>query len=196
MKTEQTPQHGEKALVQQIAELQKQLDECLDTGLELTRDRDLERRIYHAIHGLFLPTKVWSEHDKENRNHFVPWWYLRTFLFDCDLFNSHWSNPDFRKGVDMLNDIVLVVDSDHRPTTTEHMEKYELASRLFGYWEDRSQDRHRATQYLISALHIIRNNQDHPKIKNMVSDSDLVDMLVILKAISFFQRVWIEAKPV
>lgn len=191
--------HGEKALVDQVQTLEKQLTECLDMSVDLPETDDLQSRIYHSLHGLFLPTKKWSEYHKEYQMHTVPWWYLREFLFDVDLFNDNWSSADFRKGASILNDIILVLDSSIRESGTadllERMETHEFGNRLFGWQDAHAEEMHRGTQSLISALVLIRNNQEHPVIKGAVLDSDLVDMLVILKAVAFFQRLWMDAKP-
>lgn len=179
-----------------VADLQRKLDDCLGADFNLTRDNDLEESIYAAMHGLFLPKRQWSEHDKVYKYYTTPWWYLREFLFDVDLFDNHWTNADFRKGVSILNDLVLVLDSDidmsDRTSMLERMDRHEFGYRVF-MSRDREAEQfmHRGTYALITALILIRKNQDHPEIKGLVSDGDLLDMLVTLKSVYSLQTMWI-----
>lgn len=191
MKNNEKNRQAEAAL---IADLQKQLAECLES-VGLTRTETLRDRIYSSIHALFLPAREWHKERKQMEAKFIPWWFLRQFFFDTALFDNHWTSRDFRNGLDMLNDIVHIVDGDKPAVDLEHLEKYELGYRLFDYNPDEDQSKHRGMQALISALLLVRQNQDYPGIKGIVSDDVLNDMLVTLKAITFYQRLWMEAKP-
>lgn len=199
-----------ESLNRKIESLEKELQKALDPdsgeirrsfpktdGLGLIANDALNTRIYHAMHGLFLPVKVWSEHSQKSDERALPWWSLRELLFENDLLASEWGNPDFRKGVSILNDIVLVIERGAEKFDTAglltRMEDHEFGYRLYGLNEDRGQEMHRGIQCLIEAVGVLRNNLR--TVKGQVSDRELSGMLVVLNAVAFFQRIWIDAVP-
>ena len=86
--------HGEKALIQQIATLQKQLDDCLENERWIMDER-LERRICGIVASLFMPQDM-----------FTDWFTFRDELLqqeDCvHLFTSR----DFRQAMSIMNDFI------------------------------------------------------------------------------------------
>lgn len=198
-----------ESLNRKIVSLEKELQKLVDPDTGeirptfqapgLSANDALERRIYHAMHGLFLPVKVWDKHTQEDFESGLPWWALRELLFKDDLFAGRWEDPDFRKGVSILNDIVLVVDGNpHKRRAAdllERMEDHEFGYRLYARDKDDAQEMYRGVQSLITAVKVLRSNLSHPGVKNQVSDRELSDILVILNAVAFFQRVWIDAAP-
>jgi hypothetical protein len=185
--------HGERGLLQQIDSLQRKLDECPETS-ELIRDKErvLESRIYTVITSTFLPIRKFDK-DYKLTNRFQAWWYFRSFLFECPLFFKHWQRLEFRQGVDLLNDICQATED--RPTKLKQFDKFELASRLFGYYDDLGEVKIRALQELIQALLLLIKNEGSGDIGKYVSPEDLNDMLAALRIIAFCQRLWQDATP-
>jgi hypothetical protein len=85
MKTEQTQQHGEAAL---IAELQKKLNDCLDEG-KFIKHPSLYCRLYNVVAGVFMPI---DDTDSSSAANWELWFNFRQEIFntpDCsDLFTS------------------------------------------------------------------------------------------------------------
>lgn len=204
LKDEQIKNQGETitSLERKVESLERELQkvltpyagESLPEPPALIRNERLADRIYIAITALFLPVKVWGDGLKEHYNSYQPWWAFRQLLFDCDLFDNHWSQPEFRLGLDMLNDMCQATDGN--PTKLKHFDKYELASRLFGGGPklEYSREKAKGVEVLISALLLIIENQDRKEIKGMVSMGELNDTMAALKGIQFFQRLWLDAK--
>lgn len=198
--TRRGQKHGESALLEQIATLQKELADCLDAApAELVRDGDrlLEERIYITITSAFLPTHSWRkgrDNEEQMTLNFQAWWMFRETLFTTDLFNDHWTAPDFREGLNILNDICQATDGG--PTKLKHFDKYDFANRLFGGGGDEHHERKcRAVQSLISSLVIIRQHSEDKDIKNAFSADEINDMLAALKIVSLCQKLWTDAKP-
>lgn len=187
---------GEAALLEKIQTLERQLGDCLEPGNDLVSSNRLEQRIIGAINALFLPVRCYSKRAKDFQSESQPWWYLREFLFESDLFSDHWTRPEFRLGVDMLNDICQASEATgvKGGLTKKHFERFEFAGRLFGGSAEWNDKKSIAVRELIASLLLIIQNYKQVA-KAYVSMDDLYDMLAALKILAFCQKLWTDAKP-
>lgn len=185
---------GEAALLRKIQGLETQLNDCLDLGSPLVHNDRLEQRIRNIVETAFLPVKCYNTQTKEYEKETQPWWYLRQFLFDSELLNDQWSSPEFRLGVDMLNDICQAVEATGVPggLTRKHLSRFDFSSRMFGGSAEWAEKKIIAVERLTTSLLLVIDN--YKTVESYVSKDDLYDMLAAFKILSFCQRLWTEAK--
>lgn len=180
-------------LTKTVERLERELQKCLNPGSDLhsavkpiglTREI-LSERLYNVINAAFIETRgAYNAHSKEHDLNYLPWWYFRNDLFNEEVFSGHWSNPDFRTGVEMLNDICQATE-DFRGDVN-HFDRFEMAYRLFYSGDDASL--RRGLQQLISALTTIIMVGDSGRID--VDTKELLSMMSVLKVIESCQIIW------
>jgi hypothetical protein len=138
MKTQQTTQHGgEKALLEQIADLQKQLDDCLEktpkkTTKPIFLTASIDATLLMACAAPFMPK--YTKDNKGNNISFVSkhweWKRLQTILLEWEGLADYWPTDGFRRSIILVNYITDKLAIHDVPNLGD--EKYEAASRAIG----------------------------------------------------------------
>ena len=186
MKTEETTQAGgEKALVEQIATLQKQLDDCLETK-PLVKDEVFHQRMINTVASIFMPISLFNDHRKNYENHTTHgiWWRLRSRLLIDDECKHLFDSKDFREVMSEMNSCVdnLAKDPD---TITFSM----LVSGAESLLDDTSP---KGWELVMDGLRIIETyNEDEQSY--IFSPEDLQDLWVTLQTIHRCVKMFHEA---
>lgn len=191
-------------LTKTVTKLENELEKCLSPGVDskknqaapppLFKDGVMEKRLYTGITAALLPICLKNQTTDKRENNHHAWWYFRDFLVNVDLFDQHWSNKNFRYGIDLLNDLCQA--GEDRPTALEGFDKYETGYRFFGYGSEGDEKKRIGIKALIEAMHIVRANQDYEGIKGMIDMDDMNNMLIALMLIEAHQRIWSEAREI
>jgi hypothetical protein len=107
MKTEQTQQHGEAALLAQIAELQKQLDDCLEKKQKDQQEPDPDRSnvLYHRLRAKAENTLRGIFGEIDELSYSQPWEDFQTFLISADSIDHLRAERHFKLGLFLVTRI-------------------------------------------------------------------------------------------
>lgn len=190
-----------ETLQKEVERLKGELQKCLEPEpvdpfrYRLVSSDELECRIELAILSLFVPTRTLNKSTGAYQNNYQAWWALREELFEREELQDRWTNPDFRDGASILNDICQATDDPKK--AEKLMEKdgdpYEVARRLFGGSHTWAMRKARGVNSLIDTVQVIRKVVEAgPKEEEQfpLTVDELNEMLAVLLIIQACQTLW------
>jgi len=209
-----------ESLRKNVERLEIELQKCLDPGgdyertltgayqftlpvtttrkpVSLPKTEHLRDRIELAIQSLFIPT-TYRDHTNETHILYQSWWGFRDVLFEFDIFNDHWSRPEFRDGVELLNSICQATEV--HPEKIMKDDTYELALNLFDSGSEKwTVKKTRGLQALIDAIAMVHDAYTHqderPDYYWPVSNMEINEMRSVLIIVQYLQSLWMNAEP-
>lgn len=114
MKTEEQTPHGEAALLEQINNLQKQLDDCLETDFKWGKSNALRSALENTIAAQFMPVSKYNEYHKEwvKETPYDNWWNFRSSIFEGDRSARLLQSQAFRDVIWCMNNFIADMEGD------------------------------------------------------------------------------------
>lgn len=94
--------HGEAALLQQIDDLQRQLDDCPDEG-KIIHDAGLYDRLFNIVAGALMPP---GNDEKDMTDNWELWFYFRQEILKSEQCTDFLSHKSFRDVITSMNHFI------------------------------------------------------------------------------------------
>jgi hypothetical protein len=190
MKTqESTQQHGEAALLAQIAELQKQLADCLGkkpSAAAPIKTLEIESTLEMACAAPFMPKWKGKKGEQTFTPKYVQWRYLQENLIDSEALSHYWSHKLFKEVLLAVNYITnkMAMQKPNHQTPEKYAEPAEELGSHFCYCD---QDEHEALILLKEIVEFIKESED-------IYNPDIDDILVSVSLIIACQAIYLSCQ--
>lgn len=159
---ETTQQSGEKALLEQITELQKQLDDCLEKRPKTRapfRTYEIERTLSMACSAPFMPKWKGIKGSQQFTPKYEQWSDLQDTLIESEELSPYWSHKLFKEVLLAVNYITKKMAMQKPNNQTR--EKYDEPAEQIGFHFYRpNQTEHEALILLKEIVEKIRESDD------------------------------------